>query len=75
MTQWEPLPLNLFNVVVDAVVHQYAEEMVDIVGGKGRSGQEGRHQNSLFYADNNILALSDSVWIQGAFITLVGLFD
>ena len=37
-------------------------------------GQEGRHHNALFYADDGMVALSDPRWIQGAFITLVGLF-
>ena len=39
------------------------------------SGQDGRHQNSLFYADNAMVASSESRWIQVAFSTLVGLFD
>ena len=33
------------------------------------------HQNTLFYTDNGMVALSDLRWIQGAFSTLVGLFD
>ena len=30
---------------------------------------------SLFYADNGMVASSDPGWLQGAFNTLVGLFD
>ena len=38
-------------------------------------GQEGRHQNALFYADDGMVTSSDPQWLQGAFSTLVGLFD
>ena len=37
--------------------------------------QEGRHQADLFYADNCMVASSDPCCLQGAFNTLVGLFD
>ena len=33
------------------------------------------HHNYLFYADNGMVASSDPQWLQGEFITLVGLFD
>ena len=42
---------------------------------RGKRGQEGRHQNSLFYADDGMVASLDPRWLQGAFITLVSLFD
>ena len=45
------------------------------MGRQGRRGREGRHKNTLFYADNGMIALSDQGWMQGAFSTLVGLFD
>ena len=37
--------------------------------------QEGRHQAAIFYADYVMVASSDPRWFQGAFSTLVGLFD
>ena len=48
-----------------------------IEGGeeRGKRGQEGRHQTSLFYAGDGMVASSDPRWLQGAFNTLVGLFD
>ena len=49
--------------------------MVGSAGGQGRSGQEGRHQKSLFYVDDGMIAPSDPVWLQGAFSTMVGMFD
>ena len=49
--------------------------MVDIAGGKGGRGRDGRHQNSLFYVDDGMLASSDPGWLQGVFRNLVGLFD
>ena len=42
---------------------------------QGKYGQEGRYQDSLFYADDGMIVLSDPRWLQGAFNTLVGLFD
>ena len=41
----------------------------------GEHGQEGRHQNTLFYADDGMVASSYPQCIQVAFSTLVGLFD
>ena len=73
--QGDPLSPTIFNVVVDAVVQHWVEEMVEGAGGQGRRSQEGRHQNSHFYVDDGMMALSDLVWLQGEFITLVGMFD
>ena len=42
---------------------------------RGDLGKEGRHQEALFYADYGMVASSDPRWLQGAFNTLVGLFD
>ena len=72
--QRDPLSPPIFNVVVDAVVRNWDKEMVDITGGQGGNGQDGRHQNALNYADGSMMVLSDPGWIQGAFSTLVGLF-
>ena len=41
VTQGDPLSPSLFNVVVDAVVRHWVEEMVEIAGGKGRRVREG----------------------------------
>ena len=49
--------------------------MVEGAEDWGERGQEGRHQASLFYADNGMVASSDPCWLQGAFNTLSGLFD
>ena len=42
---------------------------------QGELGKEERHQAALFYADDGMVASSDPRWLQGAFNTLVGLFD
>ena len=75
MTQGDPLSPTIFNVVVDAVVRHWVTVMVEGAEERGEHGQEVRHNNSLFYADNDMVASSDLQWLQGAFITLVGLFD
>ena len=65
---------TIFNVVVDAVVWHWVQDMVESAGGQGRCGREGRHQNTVLYADDGMIALSDQGWMQGAFISLVGMF-
>ena len=75
MTQGDPLPPTVFNVVVDEVVWHWVIVVVDSMKYQGGHGQEGRHQNALFYIVNGMVASPDSKWLQGGFITLVGLFD
>ena len=75
MTQGDPLCPTIFNVVVDAVVRKWVTLMVEGAEERGERGQESRHQAALFYADNGMVALPESRWIQGAFSTLFGLFD
>ena len=59
VTQVDPLSPNISNVVVDAVVRHWVTVMVEGAEERGESGQEGRHNNALFYADDNMVALSD----------------
>ena len=75
VTQGDSLSPTIFNVVVDVVVRHWVYEMVDSVGGQGGRRREGRHQSSIFYMDDSIIASSDLGWLQGAFSTLVGMFD
>ena len=49
--------------------------MVEGAEERGKRGQEGRHYNDLFYADDAMVASLDPRWLQGAFSTLVGLLD
>ena len=72
VTQGDTLPPTIFNVVVDAVVRHWVEEMVERAGGQGGRGQEGRHKDSLI---DGMMASSEPGWLQREFITLVGLFD
>ena len=46
-------------MVVDAVVRHWVAVMVEGAEERGECGQEGRHQNFLFYADYGIVASSD----------------
>ena len=75
VTQGDLLSPNRFNVVVDVVVWHWVTVMVEGAEERGECVKEGRHHNSLLYADNGMVALSDLRWLQGAFSTLVGLFD
>ena len=75
VTQRYPLCPTISNVVVDTVVRHWVTVMVEGSEEQGERGQEGRHQNSLFYLDNDMVALLYPRWLQGAFSTLVGLFN
>ena len=75
MTQGDPLSLTIFNVVVDAVVRHWVTLAVTEAKTRGEQGREGRHQAALFYADDGMIASSDTQWLQWAFTQLVGLFD
>ena len=75
VTQGDPLSPTIFNVVVDLVVRHWVSVMAQVAEERGGRGQEGRHQNALFYADDGMVALSDPRWLKGTFSTLVGLFD
>ena len=70
LTQGDPLPPTIFNVMVGAVVQHWVELMVEVSEERGK-----RRQTALFYRGDGMVTLLDPHWIQGAFDTLVGLFD
>ena len=74
VTQGDPLSPIIFNVVVDAVVRQWVTMTLDNAEKRGERGEEGRHQASLFYADDGMVASSDPRWLQWEFNALVSLF-
>ena len=75
VTQGNPLSPTIFNMVVYMVVRHWFKVMVEVAGGQVGCGQEGRHQNSLLYADDGTISSSDPGWLQGELSTLLGLFD
>ena len=75
MTKGDPFSPTIFNVVVDAVARHWVTVIVEGAGEWGEHGKEGRHQAALFYADYDMVAFPDPLWLQVAFNTLVGLFD
>ena len=70
VTQGDPLYPTILNMVVDLVVRHWVTVMVEGAEEWGERGQEGRHQNDLFYVDNGMVALLDPRCLKGAFITL-----
>ena len=74
VTQVDPLSPTIFNFVVDAVVQHWVTVMVNSAEGRIRREQEGRCQNSLFWADDDMVTSSDPRWLQGNFVTLLVLF-
>ena len=75
MTQGDPLSPTIFNVVVGAVVRHWVTGIIADAEARGELGKEGRHQAALFYSDGGMVASLDPGWLQGAFNTLVGLFE
>ena len=56
VTQGYPLSSTIFNVVVSVVVRHWVTVVVESAEERGGHGQEVRHQNSLFYADDDMVA-------------------
>ena len=75
VTQGDPLSPTILNLVVNAVVRHWVTLEVVEAEMWGEQGREGRHQATLFYTYDGMVALSDPRWLQWAFTTLVGLFD
>ena len=75
MTQGDPLSPTIFNVMVDAVVRHWLTMVMAKAEKQGERGNEGRHQDALFYVDDGMVASSDPHWLQWAFDTLVSIFE
>ena len=69
VTQGYALSPTIFIMMVDEVVWHWVTVMVKSKKVRGTRGQQGRHQNSLFYMDDGMVALSDPHWLQGGFRT------
>ena len=63
LTQGYPLSPTIFNVVVDAVVRNWVTVMLEFAEERGERGQEVRHHNALFYAEDVMVASSDPRWL------------
>ena len=62
-------------MVVYAVVHYWVTGVIADAEERGELGKVGKHQAALFYADDGMVASYEPRWLQGAFNTLVSLFD
>ena len=71
VTQGDPLPSTIFNVVV----RHWVSVMVESTEEWGGCGQDDIHQSALFYMEYGMIILSDPRCLQGDFSTLVGLFN
>ena len=74
MTQGDPLSPTLFNVVVDAVVRHWLDGLRKDNKEREAEGGEG-HFSAVFYADDGMVGATDPQCLQGAFSTLVAIFD
>ena len=57
VTHRDPLSPTIFNVVVDAMVRNWVTVVIAGAEERGARGKEGRHQYSLFYADDGMVPL------------------
>ena len=74
-TQRDLLPPTIFNVVLEVVVLHWVAVTMEWLEDPGERGQEGMHQDALFYADDGMVASSDPRCLQGAFDTLVSFLN
>ena len=70
VTQGDPLPPTIFNVVVDAVVCHWISLVEGGTGGQDGWGRAVLHRAAFLYMDDGLVALIDPVWLQGLFDTL-----
>ena len=75
MTQGYPLSLNIFNVVVDAVVRHWILLVKGGARGQEEWGREVQHRVAFFYVDEFLIVSTELVWLLGEFDTLTGLFE
>ena len=59
VTQGDSLSPTIFNVVVDAVVHNWVTSVIVDAEERGELVKEGRHQAALFYSYDGMVASSD----------------
>ena len=59
VTQGDLISPTIFNVVVDAVVRHWVSVIMEGAEERGERVQESIYQNSSFYTDNGMVALSD----------------
>ena len=74
VTQGEPFPPRIFNVIVDAIVCHWVGMVVD-----NEAVYEGLRYSlddkaDLFYVDDRITASTNPVWLQWEFNVIIGLF-
>ena len=65
VTQGDPLSPTIFNAVVYAVVHFWISLVAGGAEGQDGWGREVVHCANLFYADDELVASTDTVWLQG----------
>ena len=62
-------------MVVDAVVCHWILLMAGGTRGQEGWGREVRHRTKFLYVDDGLVASMDTVWLQGVFAILTGLFN
>ena len=57
------------------MVRHWATMALDEAERRGERGKEVRHQATLYYADDGMVASSNPCWLQWAFNALVSVFE
>ena len=75
VTQGNPLPPTLFNIVIDAVIRHWVTVVEPNEDGRERLGVSIQDLAAYFYAYDGLVTLNQLERLQRAFSILTGLFD
>ena len=76
MTQGGPLSPTIFNLMVDAVIREWLQQVVSAESARnGITSADIRRLLACFYADDGLVLSRDPGMLQQAFDILTGLFD
>ena len=75
VTQGGPLSPRIFNLMVDAIIREWLQQIMSAEVARVGIGEEVRLLLACFYADNGLIASRDPDFLQQAFDILMGLFD
>ena len=74
MTQGDPAPPMIFNIVVDAVVRAVLEEVCSLQEAHNGMGWAVGEKNLIFYTDDGRIVGRDHEWVQDAMTVMVAMF-
>ena len=74
MTQGDPAPPMIFNIVVDAVVRAVLDEVCSLQEAHNGMGWAVGEKNLIFYTDDERIVGRDHEWVQDSMTVMVAMF-